>query len=425
MIADFHIHSRYSRATSKNMDLIEISRFCKIKGLNLIGTGDFTHPKWLSELREGLMEIDGSDLYRLSHNEKDPTLFMISGEVCTIFNRNEKSHRIHHVILAPSLDNAEQISDALSKYGDLGADGRPLLKMNAAHLVEIISELSNQNVIFPAHAWTPWYSVFGSISGFDSLEDCYEDFSHKIFALETGLSSDPLMNWRVSDLDNLALLSNSDSHSAWPWRIGREANVFELNKLIYNEIIDSIKSRNNNFLFTIETNPAYGKYHWTGHRNCGISFSAKDAMSRGNVCPICRKKLTKGVEQRVEEMADREIGYKPSNAKDFLHLLPLSEIIAFILGKEQLASPKIWEVYNSLIKKFDNEYSVLIDAKKEGITMVAGKEIADTIIGIREGRMRVKPGYDGVYGKLEKKDKIDRQTTKKVKKITNLDDYIN
>lgn len=423
VIADFHIHSRYSRATSKNMDLIEISRFCKIKGLNLIGTGDFTHPKWLNELKEGLTEIDGSGLYRLSHNEKDPTLFMISGEVCTIFTRNEKSHRIHHVILAPSLDNAEQISDALKKYGNLDVDGRPFLNMNAAHLVEIISELSSQNVIFPAHAWTPWYGVFGSISGFDSLEDCYEDFSHKIFALETGLSSDPLMNWRISDLDNLALLSNSDSHSAWPWRIGREANVFELNKLTYREIINSIESKNDNFLFTIETNPAYGKYHWTGHRNCGISFSAKDAMSRGSVCPICRKKLTKGVEQRVEEMANREIGYRPTNAKNFFHLLPLSEIIAFILGKEQLASPKIWEVYNSLIEKFGNEYFVLLNAKKDDIEMVAGKEIADTIIGIREGRMRVEPGYDGLYGKLKKIDSLNEQTTKEAKKITNLDDY--
>jgi PHP family Zn ribbon phosphoesterase len=193
--------------------------------------------------------------------------------------------------------------------------------------------------------------------------------------------------------------------------------------LTYKEIINSIESRNDNFLFTIETNPAYGKYHWTGHRNCGISFPAKDAMSRGNVCPICRKKLTRGVEQRVEEMADREIGHKPTNAKDFFHLLPLSEIIAFILGKEQLASPKIWEVYNSLIEKFGNEYFVLLNAKKDDIEMVAGKEIAATIIGIREGRMRVAPGYDGLYGKLEKIDSIDKQKTRKAKKITHLDDY--
>ncbi len=295
IFADFHIHSKYSRATSKNMNLIDIARFCELKGLNLIGTGDFTHPILLKELKKNLREIDGTGLYRLAHNENNPTRFILTGEVCTVFDYENEIKRIHHVIMTPSIENAEQIADSLNNFGNLKTDGRPILSMSAAHLVEVVAELSNYNVIYPAHAWTPWFGLFGSKSGFDSFNECYQDSSSKVFALETGLSSDPLMNWRLSKIDRLTFLSNSDSHSAWPWRIGREANVFELDKMAYNEIRDAIKNKENKkFKFTIETDPAYGKYHWSGHRKCNISMSAKDAAAHGDTCPRCRQKLTKG-----------------------------------------------------------------------------------------------------------------------------------
>jgi uncharacterized protein (TIGR00375 family) len=381
------------------MNLIDLAQFCSIKGINLIGTGDFTHPKWLNELKEGLQDINKNGLYGLSHNIKNPTLFILSGEVCTVFNHKNNVKRIHHVILTPSIEDAELLNDKLSKYGNLNTDGRPILNLNPPHLTEIVLESSNRNVIFPAHAWTPWYGMFGSKSGFNDFEECYQDKTDKIYALETGLSSDPLMNWRLSKLDKLKLLSNSDSHSAWPWRIGREANVFDLDEPSYKKIFEAIKNKeSNDFKFTIETNPAYGKYHWSGHRKCGISMPAKKAIAHGNVCPICRKEFTLGVDQRVEKLADRESGYRPLDPIDFIYLLPLSEIIAHTLRIENLGHAKIWQIYNRLIEKFGNEYSVLLNAKKREISQIADVEIAETIIGIRNNNVKVIPGYDGVYG---------------------------
>jgi len=325
VIADLHIHSRYSRATSQKMCIEEIARFAKIKGLNLVGTGDFTHPKWLKELQETLIPDTETSLYRVAKNPEFPVHFIITTEVSTIFSFQNEIKKIHHVILTPTIETAVQINERLSKYGNLSADGRPTLNMTAPQLVEEVMEVSSQNMIFPAHAWTPWFSIFGAFSGFNSIEDCYQDMTKHIHALETGLSSDPPMNWRLSKLDNFTLVSNSDSHSFWPWRIGREANVFELERLSYKEVIDAIRLKDKNrFKFTIETNPAYGKYHWTGHRNCGVALSPQEAIKLSNICPVCRRKLTKGVEQRVEELADRPLGFKPQGAIDFMHLLPLS-----------------------------------------------------------------------------------------------------
>ncbi len=400
-IADLHIHSRFSRATSERMSIEEIARFAKIKGLNVVGTGDFTHPKWLKELQETLVADSDMCLYLPTQGSASHVHFMVTTEVCTIFTFENEVKKVHHVILVPSLEVAAQVNDRLSKYGSLISDGRPTLNMDAPHLVEEVMSVSNDNMVFPAHAWTPWFSIFGAFSGFNSVEECYQDMTKHIYALETGLSSDPPMNWRLSKLDRFALVSNSDSHSFWPWRIGREANVFELEKLSYKEILDAIRCRDNSrFKFTIETDPAYGKYHWTGHRNCNVALSPQEALKLGNVCPVCRRKLTKGVEQRVEELADRPAGFALENAVGFMRVLPLSEIIATVLGVDSPSIQKVWNVYNALVEKFGSEYAVLIDASKDALSAVGGENVADAVVKVRDGRVKVVPGYDGVYGRM-------------------------
>ncbi|MEM1766428.1 MAG: endonuclease Q family protein [Candidatus Bathyarchaeia archaeon] len=400
IIADLHSHGRYSRAASQNMTIKEIANFAKIKGLKVVGTGDFTHPNWFMELRDNLVEEPGTGLYKVANNSEYPVYFMITTEVSTIFNFRGALKKIHHVILVPNLEVAEQINERLAKYGDLTVDGRPTLNMTAPQLVEEVMEISRHNMVIPAHAWTPWFSIFGAFSGFDSVEECYQDMAKHVYAIETGLSSDPPMNWRVSKLDRYALVSNSDSHSYWPWRIGREANVFELEKVTYWEIVDAIQRKDREkFKFTIETDPAYGKYHWTGHRRCGVSLPPKEAIKLGNICPVCHGKLTKGVEQRVEELADRPEGFKPENAIGFMHLLPLSEIIAIVLGLDEPSAKVVWEIYTKLIEKFGDEYTVLIDAPQDEIVKVSNPKIAEAIIRVREDKIKVIPGYDGVYGK--------------------------
>ncbi|MEM2504528.1 MAG: endonuclease Q family protein, partial [Candidatus Bathyarchaeia archaeon] len=257
------------------------------------------------------------------------------------------------------------------------------------------------NMVFPAHAWTPWFSVFGAFSGFDRIDDCYQDMTKYIYALETGLSSDPPMNWRLSSLDRFTLLSNSDSHSYWPWRIGREANVFELDKLAYRDIIDSIRRKDVSIIkFTIETDPAYGKYHWTGHRACGVSLPPAEAIKLNGKCPVCHKTLTKGVEQRVEELADRPYGFRPAGSPGYIHLLPLSEVISAVIDASSPNSKTVWSIYNTLISRFGDEYTVLLDAGFDDIAKIVDPIVAEAIIRVREGRVKVIPGYDGVYGKI-------------------------
>ncbi len=416
VIADLHIHSRFSRATSERMNIGEITRFARIKGLNLVGTGDFTHPRWLEELRAELVETAGADLYSAIKHPDSPVHYMITGEVSTIFTFEGSVKKIHHVILTPNLETAVQVNERLARHGDLSIDGRPTFEMTAPQLVEEVMQVSHENVVIPSHAWTPWFSLFGAFSGFNRIEDCYQDMTQHIPAIETGLSSDPPMNWRLSALDKYALVSHSDCHSAWPWRIGREANVFELKRLTYQEIVDAIRKKDRDrFRFTIETNPAYGKYHWTGHRNCNISLSPQEAAKYGNRCPVCRRKLTKGVEQRVEELADRPLGIKPEGAIGYLHLLPLHEIIATLLQVSYQGARKVWDIYNALVEKFENEYTVLIDASQEEMSKIVDPPLAEAIVRVREGKVKVIPGYDGVYGQLvlleedvERKDPLKR-----------------
>lgn len=400
VFADLHIHSRFSRATSKKVSVKEIARFAKIKGLNLVGTGDFTHPRWMAELQEDLVEIRNTGLYEPPEIANSVN-FMITGEVSTIFTFKGETKKVHHILLTQNFETATQVNDRLRKYGDLSLDGRPTLKMTGAQLVDEVMTVSPNNQVIPAHAWTPWFGLFGVFSGFDKIEDCYEDMTKHIYALETGLSSDPPMNWRLSALDSFTLVSNSDCHSCWPWRIGREANLFDLKHLKYDEIIDVLRKKDPQRLkLTIETNPAYGKYHWTGHRNCSISMPPQEAARFGTYCPVCRRKLTKGVEQRVEELADRPAGFVPQNAVGYSHLLPLSEIIATVLDASSPNLKSVWEIYNNLIAKFGNEYAVLMDAPVAQLSEASGPQIADAISKVRKGSVQFIPGYDGVYGKM-------------------------
>lgn len=419
--SDLHIHSRFSRATSERMNIEEIVHYSKIKGLDLVGTGDFTHPEWLKELKTSLIEISATGLYRPIGSNTTSVSFIIMGEVCTVFEYEGDVKKIHHVIMVPDIDIAEQVIEALTRFGSLESDGRPLLKMTAAELVEEVLGVSRQNVVFPAHVWTPWFSLFGAFSGFDRLEDCYQDQSSHIFALETGLSSDPKMNWRLSTLDRYTLISNSDAHSPWPWRIGREANVFELDKLTYSNIIDAIRMKDKDrFLFTIETNPAYGKYHWSGHRNCNVSMPPNEAIKLNNICPLCKRKLTEGVEERIEKLADRPRGFKPEDAIGFRHLLPLQEIIVSFLGVQSLSTKKVWDIYNALILRFKTEFNILLETPYNDLCEIVNPALARMIIRVRNDQVKVQPGYDGVYGKIlrfEEENKDEEKNSYKNEKI--------
>ena len=401
VICDFHIHSKFSRATSSRMDVQSLVQYGTQKGLNVIGTGDFTHPKWLKELEDQLEEYYNTNLFKPKEALDEKLRFMLTAEVCTSFKYEEKPRRIHHLLFTPNFDSAKQVSEKLAKFGSLESDGRPILRLSPPELVEMVKETSKRNVIVPAHIWTPWFSLFGSKSGFERIEDCYKDMTKHIFALETGLSSDPPMNWRLSALDKYTLISNSDSHSPYPYRIGREANVFDLKEISYREIIDSIRLKDKKrFKFTIETHPAYGKYHWTGHRKCNIMMSPQDSKRLKGICPRCGRKMTRGVDERIDELSDRNEGYKPESAIDYKHLMPLHEIIAQSLGIQQIYSPSVWRLYDLLISRFGDEYSVLLEAPKDEIALISNDELANAIITVRDNKIAVIPGYDGVYGKL-------------------------
>jgi uncharacterized protein (TIGR00375 family) len=423
VIADFHLHSKYSRATSKNMDIEGLSRGAKVKGLHLLGTGDFTHPFWLNELKQKLEEVGGTELFTYRG-----MFFILTTEVSTIFTFEGQTKKIHQIIHAPSFDVVEQINENLSKYGNLKTDGRPMLTVSAPEFVENMMEISKDVIVTSAHVWTPWFSLFGSKSGFNRVEDCYQDQTKNIFSLETGLSSNPAMNWRLSALDKFTLVSNSDSHSPYPWRLGREANAFDLKKVTYKEIFDAIKDKDRKkFLFTIEVEPSYGKYHFDGHRNCGISLTPAEAKKFNNICPVCGRKLTIGVLHRVEELADRPEGFVPEDAIPFKTLLPLYEIISFVTGTNQLYSQKVIVEQDRLIENFGNEFNVLLNVSKEELLKVTSEKIADAIVKVREGKVKYAAGYDGVYGRPvfsdEEFEKIQKQQKAKAREQKNLKDF--
>lgn len=399
IISDLHIHSRFSRATSGELNINNLVKYARLKGLSVLGTGDFTHPSWLKEIREELHE-DGSGI--LKTRECDGFPFILSGEISSIYMQDKALRRIHNVILSPDFETAEQINAALvKKRVNIASDGRPICGIPACELVEMLKEINSKNEIIPAHIWTPWFSLFGSKSGFDRIEDCFQDQTKNIHALETGLSSDPAMNWRLSQLDRFALVSFSDLHSFWPWRIGREATVFELKELTYDNLIKALRTKDG-LVETIEVDPSYGKYHYDGHRDCNVSLEPKESVKLRNICPVCRRSLTIGVLHRVEELADpeRQAGFVPKEAKPFRSLLPLSEIIASAIGTNA-ASARVWEEYSKLVNAFGSELNVLAEANEEGLRKITKEKIAGMIIRVRNGRMKIKPGYDGVYGELD------------------------
>ena len=347
-IADFHIHSKYSRATSKNMDLEALDKWAKIKGIKVLATGDFTHPEWLKNLKEKLEPAEPG-LFKLKKDDKG-TRFMLTAEISCIYSKNNRVRKIHIIIFSPTFEAVEKINVHLGWIGNLKSDGRPILGLDAKELAKIVLESCPDCLIVPAHIWTPWFSLFGSRSGFDSIKECFEEYSKYIYAGETGLSSDPAMNWRISGLDKIALISNSDAHS--PQKIGREANVFDT-ELSYQGIVEAIKKQDSSkFLFTIEFFPQEGKYHFDGHRNCNISLSPKESKKYNNVCPSCGKPLTLGVLNRVEELADRPEGVRPEARVPFKSLIPLEEIVAEALGFGVGTKKVLAEYDNLLVMEF-------------------------------------------------------------------------
>jgi len=386
-IADFHTHSRYSRATSKDMDIPSLDKAAQMKGIHLVGTGDFTHPLWLSHLKQVLSPV-GDGIFKYGR-----TWFLLTTEVSNVFYRKGRLRRIHNIIFAPDFNTVEKISSKLEKFGDLYSDGRPTLKLDAKDLVKIVLSASENCLVVPSHCWTPWFSLFGSNSGFDSVEECFEECSKYIFAGETGLSSDPPMNWRLSALDKITLISCSDAHS--PGKIGREANVFDT-ELSYKAIIESIKQKDpRKFLYTIEFFPQEGKYHYDGHRNCGISLSPQESRKYKGICPVCGRSLTVGVLNRVEQLADRPEGFRPENAIPFKRVVPLKEIIAEAL-KKKVNSKLVDETYASIVSQYEGEMNVLLNISLQDLSGFVPPRIIEGIKRVREGRVKIKCGFDGV-----------------------------
>jgi len=395
-VGDFHIHSKYARATSPDMNLENLDTWAKIKGIKIISTGDFTHPAWFKELQEKLEPAE-SGLYKLKGSNVG-TRFILTTEISCIYSTKGGVRKVHLLLFAPSLEAVEKINTHLGWIGNLKSDGRPIIGINAKEVVKICLDASPDCMVIPAHAWTPWFAVFGSKSGFNSLEECFDEYTQYIYAIETGLSSDPAMNWRISQLDSVALISNSDSHSLA--KIGREANVFDT-EVSYFGVAEALKTKDPaKFLFTVEFFPEEGRYHYDGHRACEISMKPEESKQHNNICPKCGKPLTIGVLNQIANLADREEGFRPENAIPFKSLIPLEEIIAdaFHVG---VGSKRVREEYEKLIHEVGNEFTILLDATKSTLQDVTVPEIGEGIMRVREGKVHIEPGYDGEYGKIQ------------------------
>lgn len=393
IVADFHIHSKYSRATSPKMNLETLAFFSKQKGIDVLGTGDFTHPLWFAELKKLKEKEQG--LFTLGNND---VRFILSSEISCIYSKNGKTRKIHMLIIAPDLKTVEKINKKLDQIGNLKADGRPILGLDVKKLVEIALNASERCLCVPCHVWTPWFSLFGSKSGFDTIEECFEDYSKYIYAIETGISSDPLMNQRLSMLKNITLISNSDAHS--PAKLMREACVFDTG-LDYDSIMNTIKTRKG-FLYTIEFFSQEGRYHHDGHRACNISFTPEETNKHNGICPTCGKLLTVGTLNRVEELADE--GFK--GTIPFKSLIPLREIIADGFGVG-VNTKKVALAYESLINQY-TEFDILINTSFSDLEKASSNMIANGIIKVRKGEVSITPGYDGEYGKIKIFSKKDQ-----------------
>jgi len=396
-IADLHIHSKYSRACSQELVLPKIDEWCKYKGIDIVATGDFTHPVWLKNIKDELQSL-GNGLFEIKSNSKG-TKFILGTEISCIYTQGDKCRRIHINIFFPEIADVEKLISVLGKMGcNLISDGRPIIGLSARELAKICLEINSKALIIPAHAWTPWFSIFGSKSGFDSIEECFGEYAKNIFAIETGLSSDPAMNWRLSALDKITLVSNSDAHSLQ--NLGREANVFDFENVSYDEIYNTLKNQDEKkFLYTIEFYPEEGKYHYDGHASHNYSLTPKETKKNKGICPVCKKPLTIGVLYRVDDLADREVGELNAHIP-FKNLVPLQEIIAesFDVGK---SSKRVQEEYFKIIKKAGTEFAALLDLSFEELNKITLPEVVEAIKRVREGKLIIEPGYDGIFGKVK------------------------
>ncbi len=416
-IADFHIHSKYSRACSRNLDLEHLAAWANIKGIDVMSTGDFTHPAWFKEISSKLEERKpGLFTLNASHREesealykeysqrpyKEP-LFVLGSELSAIYSHGGKVRRVHLLVFLPSLETVKQFTDVLLARGcNLSADGRPILGLSAKEILKIGLEVSPDFIMIPAHAWTPWFAVFGSKSGYDSLEECFEELAPHIFAIETGLSSDPQMNWRLSALDNITMISNSDAHSLD--KLGREATVFEGEIHSYRQVFDAIKAGKQgindlSLSSTIEFFPEEGKYFMDGHAKCEFSCDPEETKRLNGICPICKKPLTIGVLYRISELADRN-NSAMNNHVPYHSIIPLKEIISQCVGTG-VSAKKVSTLYNELINSVGNEFFILLDAKENNFSSLVPHELVDGIMRMRQKEIEIVGGYDGVFGVIK------------------------
>ena len=402
VFADLQLHSRFSRACSKYITLNKMEEYARIKGLGLLSAADFQHPTWNKEIKENLEEDDSGILW-----SKNKFPFLWGSEISLMYSDNGR-RAVHLLMFAPNGDFADQVIEALGKKGRLDYDGRPIFGMSCPEFVEIMKEIDDKIEIIPAHCLTSFFGLYGSKSGFDSLKDCFKDKVKKIYAIESGMSADPQMLRRLNE--NVNIVSFSDAHSYWPWRLGREATIFDFKELSYENIIKAIRT-GNGLKGTLEVFPEYGKYHLDGHRLCDFCCDYKESIKLKKICPKCKKELTIGVEYRIEELAKEKKGYVINNPKEVIEAIPLHELISSVYGIKQLDSKKVWEIYNLLINKFGNEFNVLLNVKEDELKNIVNEKLAKVIIMNREGKLRLKAGFDGVYGviELDEKDKIKTQ----------------
>jgi len=418
IFADLHLHSKYSRACSKNLDLENLNYWAKFKGLNLLATGDFTHPLWFKEIKEKLEE-NGEGFYKLK-NEKEEIYFLLSCEISSIYSKNGRVIRIHYLVIFPKIEDVEKFNRKISVFGNLSSDGRPTLGVDVVEVLKIALDINENAILIPAHIWTPWFSLFGSMSGFDSIDEAFGDYKKYIYAVETGLSSDPQMNWRLSQLDDFQIVSFSDSHSPYPHRIGREATIFELEKPSYFNLLKALKNpdENNKILMTIEFFPEEGKYHYDGHRNCKVRFSPEESKKNNYICPVCLKPVTIGVMSRVEKLADREKDFVPNNRPPFKHIIPLTELIGEALNSDP-TSKKVLDIYYKILETYKTEFNFFLEPGDYSIIKnKVPEEVYIAIDKFFKNEIYIEPGYDGEYGVVKITiDKNEKAVTKELKTL--------
>ncbi|MCX6715076.1 MAG: endonuclease Q family protein [Candidatus Uhrbacteria bacterium] len=421
-ITDWHVHSKYSRACSKDLELPKIAEWCERKGINIVATGDWTHPKWFAHLEENLEEVR-EGIYRVKGVRGKgrgvrETEFMLVTEVSQIYKKGEQTRRIHNLIWSPSLEICRRVNEALAARGlNLKSDGRPILGIDSEALYKLLREIDERIIVVPAHAWTPWYAIFGSKSGFNSIEECFGEMSKYIYAIETGLSSDPKMNWQLSALDKVVLISNSDAHS--PKNLAREANVFEFERPpTYSDFVRVLREQDRNaFKYTVEFYPEEGKYHADGCASDAFCCSPEESLKLGDRCPKCKKKLVLGVQHRIDELADRSVDVVADRKIPFKSIIPLAEILSEIYGVSSTSSKKVQAEYFNLTDQID-ELTLLLDTPIETIVSISSEPtLGEAIRRMRAGEVFKQPGYDGVYGKItvfgESLQKKNKQSTVK------------